>query len=245
MNRVETAATRPRMASGVTSCTRVWRTNTESMSAAPSAASAATDSHSSPREAEHDCRQPNTAPRRRTCSARPWRRIGLIAEKIATSAAPAAGADAQQAKALRRRLAARRGRTPAAAPSLRPAARPPGPARWPRTPPCWSTHRPGPPSPASSATPAGRLAASDARGSARARRAAAGRAQARPQYAAPGESGDQQAGDRRADDRAELPGQRIPGDRPRQQLARHQHRPQRRRWPATGRRARRRRSPPR
>ena len=33
MNRVETAATRPRMASGVTSCTRVWRTNTLSMSA--------------------------------------------------------------------------------------------------------------------------------------------------------------------------------------------------------------------
>ena len=44
MNSVDTAATRPRMWSGVTSCTSVWRTNTETMSAPPSTASIATDS---------------------------------------------------------------------------------------------------------------------------------------------------------------------------------------------------------
>ncbi len=44
MNRVETAATRPRMASGVTIWTRVWRTKTLSMSAPPSTTRAATES---------------------------------------------------------------------------------------------------------------------------------------------------------------------------------------------------------
>src|SRR5580704_2400249 len=42
MKRLDTAETRPRMGSGVTICTSVWRTNTETMSAAPRIASAAT-----------------------------------------------------------------------------------------------------------------------------------------------------------------------------------------------------------
>ena len=45
MNTELTALTRPRMASGVASCTRVWRITTLTMSAAPEAASASSDSH--------------------------------------------------------------------------------------------------------------------------------------------------------------------------------------------------------
>ena len=43
MNTAFTAATRPRMASGVSSCTRVWRMNTLTMSAAPSTTRQASD----------------------------------------------------------------------------------------------------------------------------------------------------------------------------------------------------------
>lgn len=42
MNRLDTAETRPRMESGVTICTSVWRTKTETMSAAPRVAKART-----------------------------------------------------------------------------------------------------------------------------------------------------------------------------------------------------------
>lgn len=41
-----TAATRPRITSGVRSCTRLWRMKTLTMSAAPESASAASDSQS-------------------------------------------------------------------------------------------------------------------------------------------------------------------------------------------------------
>ena len=44
MNSPFTALTRPRMASGVSSWTSVWRTTTLTMSAAPETASAAIDS---------------------------------------------------------------------------------------------------------------------------------------------------------------------------------------------------------
>ena len=61
MNRVETADTRPRMASGVTICTRLWRTYTLTMSAPPSTASAATESHSPRDRAKPRVATPNTA----------------------------------------------------------------------------------------------------------------------------------------------------------------------------------------
>jgi hypothetical protein len=46
MNRLDTAVTRPRMGSGVTIWIRLWRTKTDTESAAPNAARASIEIHS-------------------------------------------------------------------------------------------------------------------------------------------------------------------------------------------------------
>ena len=97
MNRVETAATRPRMASGVINCTRVWRTKTLSMSAPPRKARATTDSQMFLDRANTTVAAPNTAtPANMVQPALRW--MGRAARISPTSTAPRAGPERKMPK---------------------------------------------------------------------------------------------------------------------------------------------------
>ncbi len=91
MNSMFTALTRPRIASGVRICTRAKRITTLTTSAAPSTASAASDSGSERDTANTAVASPNTitAPN----MIRPaWRRSGRRASSTDMPSAPTAGA---------------------------------------------------------------------------------------------------------------------------------------------------------
>ena len=90
MNTALTAETRPRMSSGVSICTRVWRTNTLTMSAAPSTSRQSSDNGRLVDNPKPMVATPN--------SATAWnirrpvrRRSGRCARKTAIATAPAAG----------------------------------------------------------------------------------------------------------------------------------------------------------
>ena len=86
-----TALTRPRIASGVSSCTSVWRITTLTMSAAPETASAISDSQNEADSANTSIATPNTATA--PISVRPTRRSsGCWASQTDSSSAPTAGA---------------------------------------------------------------------------------------------------------------------------------------------------------
>ncbi len=72
MNTELTALTRPRMASGISSCTRVWRTTTLTVSAAPDVARASSDNQKLPDRPNTTMHKPNKATA--ISSVRPTRR---------------------------------------------------------------------------------------------------------------------------------------------------------------------------
>jgi hypothetical protein len=90
MKRVDTAATRPRMGSGVTSWTRVWRTKTLSMSAPPRIARATSEAHRSLESPNPTVAAPNTATPANMISPA-LARIGRTESHSPTTVAPRAG----------------------------------------------------------------------------------------------------------------------------------------------------------
>ena len=122
--------TRPRIASGVSSWTRVWRTKTLTMSAAPSTSRAGSDSGRAGRQAEADGGDAEQRHRPEHDAGRHARRSGDAPAASAIATAPTAGIAAQQAQAPRARRAGCRGHRSAAAPSPRRAAPRTGRARW-------------------------------------------------------------------------------------------------------------------
>ena len=136
MNTELTALTRPRMSSGVSSCTRVWRMTTLIMSAAPPAASIGHRQPERGGQPEDDAWSSRRRPRPTAGSARCGRRIGQRTSASDITSAPTAGAPRSRPRPARGRRAARPWQTSAAARWRHPAAPQTGPARWRPAPPC-------------------------------------------------------------------------------------------------------------